>query len=751
MTASDVDDTSLTYTVVAQAAHGTVTLNQDGSFSYAPESGYNGSDSFTYKVNDGTLDSNVATVNLTIIANDPPVAADGAASGDEDTTITGAVTASDVDSDALNTILVAQAAHGTVTLNTDGSFSYMPDGEYSGSDSFTLKANDGSRDSNVATVNLTINAVNDAPVAQDGSASGNAGAAIHGNVLATDVDGPSLIYLHVAQAQHGSVVIGADGSYIYTPDAGFSGSDSFTYKASDGTRDSNVATVSVTVNVLAPPTNHAPVNTLPGTLEIEANTNTAIAGLSVSDPDAGAGTLTTTLSVAHGTLTVASAGGAAVVGSGTAAVTLTGTLAAINATLGAANNVVYRGAHDFFGADTLTMVTNDGGNGGSGGALDRRRSGHDSTQHALTGTPGDDSFTALPGNERIDGARRHRHRSRSASARPTRRSARSATGDHRRAVEPHGADRLRDLRVHRRHRGQQRRRRAGRRPVLLCASTTTCGTRMPMPTRTITRSAGTRAAIRTRSSRPPIYLVGQSGREGGGRRSAARISIRPAGTRAASSLDFDPRQYLAANPDVAAAHVDPLAHFLAVRRGRRAASRSPLTRCSPPTASIIVYYLQHNPDVAAAGVDPLAHFETSAGRRGAIRTRCSTSTAISRPMPTWRRRDINPLDHYNQFGWHEGRDPSVGVRHDRLSGGLSRRGGRARQSAARISSSSASTRAARRSRTACGGNSAPGRTRSGGTRMPPLGCPGAPGSDPVSPSGQSLDLVDLDRFHPPLR
>ena len=90
--------------------------------------------------------------------------------------------------------------------------------------------------------------------------------------MATDVDGPSLIYLRVAQAQHGSVVIGADGSYIYTPDAGFAGTDSFTYKANDGTRDSNIATVSITVNVLAPPQNQAPVNTLPGTLEIEANT-----------------------------------------------------------------------------------------------------------------------------------------------------------------------------------------------------------------------------------------------------------------------------------------------------------------------------------------------------------------------------------------------------------------------------------------------------------------------------------------------
>ena len=134
----------------------------------------------------------------------------------------------------------------------------------------------------------------------------------------------------------------------------FSGPDSFSYKANDGTRDSNTATVSITVNVLAPPPNQAPVNALPGTQEVEANTGTAIAGLSVSDADAGSGAITTTLSVALGTLTVASAGGPAVAGSGTASVTLTGTLAQINTTLGGANNVVYTGAHDFFGTDTLT-------------------------------------------------------------------------------------------------------------------------------------------------------------------------------------------------------------------------------------------------------------------------------------------------------------------------------------------------------------------------------------------------------------
>jgi hypothetical protein len=125
-------------------------------------------------------------------------------------------------------------------------------------------------------------------------------------------------------------------------------------------------TAHATVHVVA--VNDAPVNAVPGPQSVNEDTNLAIAGLAISDADAGAGTLSTTLSVAHGALTVASAGGAVVGGSGTNSVTLTGTLAQINTTLSASGNVVYKGAANFNGGDTLNVVTNDGGNTGTGGA-----------------------------------------------------------------------------------------------------------------------------------------------------------------------------------------------------------------------------------------------------------------------------------------------------------------------------------------------------------------------------------------------
>ena len=654
VTAGDVDSASLTYTVVTQAGHGAVTLNQDGSFSYTPQGDYSGSDSFTFKVNDGSLDSNVASVNLTINAvNDAPVAEDGSARGDEDTTITGTVVASDVDNTSLTYTVVAQAGHGTVTLNQDGSFSYTPTGDYFGTDSFTFRVSDGSLDSNLATIDLTINAVNDAPVAQDGSASGNG--VIAGVLVATDVDGPSLNYVRVAQAQHGSVTIGADGSYVYIPDAGFSGSDSFTYKANDGTRDSNIATVSITVNVLAPPENQVPVNTLPGTLAIEANTSTAIAGLAISDPDAGAGIMTTTLSVAHGTLTVASAGGAAVTGSGTTAVTLTGTLAAINTTLGA-GNVVYRGAQDVFGSDTLTVVTNDGGNGGSSGPLiDVDQVAMHLNTH-LTGTPSDDSFAALPGNERIDAGGGNDTVSFGFKLTeatftwsgnqltvdgPTSHTLLTGVETYvftDGTVQQNDGDALVDdlLYFAQNHDLWNAQADAN-------AHYHTIGWQEGRDPNAFFDTSLYQSLYPDVNGLDPLAQFDQDGWKAG------RVP----------SFDFDPAAYLAANPDVKAAGVDPLAHFLefGLSEGRQA---SRVTSLLAADGFDFVYYLAHNPDVAAAHVDPLAHFATTGWKEGRNPNALFDVNGYLATYTDVKAAGVNPFDHYNQFGWQEGRDPSAG-------------------------------------------------------------------------------------------
>ncbi|MBL8582792.1 MAG: FG-GAP repeat protein, partial [Rhizobiaceae bacterium] len=128
-----------------------------------PDANFFGADSFTYKANDGTADGNTVTVSLTVTAaNDAPVAVADSYTVDEDGTLTVAVASgvlandSDADDDALTAVLVADVAHGSLTLSADGSFVYTPAADFFGSDSFTYKANDGAAGGNTVTVSLSV-------------------------------------------------------------------------------------------------------------------------------------------------------------------------------------------------------------------------------------------------------------------------------------------------------------------------------------------------------------------------------------------------------------------------------------------------------------------------------------------------------------------------------------------------------------------------------------------------------------------
>jgi hypothetical protein len=125
---------------------------------------------------------------------------------------------------------------------------YEPDPDYFGPDSFTFRANDGQANSNIATVSITVNPVNDAPVARDGSAAVAADSSVDITLRAFDVDDDALTYA-IAQAPENGAISGDDGDAVvtYTPNGGFAGTDTFTFVANDGVVDSNVATITVTV------------------------------------------------------------------------------------------------------------------------------------------------------------------------------------------------------------------------------------------------------------------------------------------------------------------------------------------------------------------------------------------------------------------------------------------------------------------------------------------------------------------------
>ena len=174
-----------------------------------------------------------------------PVAASQTQSTDEDTALPVALLATDANCDPLTYSIVTSPAHGALS-GSGADLTYTPAANYNGPDSFMFRATDGVNESNVATVSITVNAVNDPPVASPNSAILAEDSFAMVGLPATDVDGDPLTYSIETGPTHG-VLSGSGNSRTYTPAANYNGPDSFTFRAHDGTVDSNVATVSLTV------------------------------------------------------------------------------------------------------------------------------------------------------------------------------------------------------------------------------------------------------------------------------------------------------------------------------------------------------------------------------------------------------------------------------------------------------------------------------------------------------------------------
>ena len=245
LTGSDVNNDPLTFFVVTQPIRGTLSGTLPNLI-YTPELNYSGLDSFSFKANDGTADSALAVVRITVTpVNDPPVAANDAYSTPEDTALV--ITAPGVlanDSDVvegspLTAILVTGPVHGTLALAATGAFTYTPFPSVSGPDSFTYRANDGELNSNIVTVTITVTPVNDPPMANNDSYTTTENIPLtiaFPGVLSNDNDpeGAALTAALATGPANGALTLNANGSFTYTPSSNFVGSDSFTYRASDG-------------------------------------------------------------------------------------------------------------------------------------------------------------------------------------------------------------------------------------------------------------------------------------------------------------------------------------------------------------------------------------------------------------------------------------------------------------------------------------------------------------------------------------
>lgn len=255
------DRASLTVVLADDVRDGTLSLNPDGSFTYDPGD-FAGQTSFRYRIDDGT--SLTSPISVTLIINSAPVANADTYTVIEDTplvtTVQNGVVANDVDAqpqDTLAVTVLTQPQHGELTMNSDGSFQYVPLENYHGPDAFTYELSDGTDRSNSVTVTLTVQSVNDPPsTASDGYfLLPNASLSIPAErgVLSNDADieGEGFTARLLQGPNHGTVTLAPDGSFTYQPEPGFEGQDQFSYVANDGQDDS--APTQVELRVAARP------------------------------------------------------------------------------------------------------------------------------------------------------------------------------------------------------------------------------------------------------------------------------------------------------------------------------------------------------------------------------------------------------------------------------------------------------------------------------------------------------------------
>lgn len=321
---------------VGQASNGTVAI-VNGAVVYTPTVGFAGADQFTYTVRDRNGTQAQGTVTVTIEPSDPtvnvaPVAQDDEVATNINQPIIINVLANDTDADGDNLALtsIQQPANGTAVI-VDGQIRYTPNQGFSGTDTIRYTITDGNNHiiSATATV-LVVGNTNNGLTAQNDSVTTQSGQAVTINALGNDsvTDGNVLSITGITQPSNGTAVI-INGEVLYTPNQGFTGTDTLTYTITDGNNNTQTATISI---VVTSGVNVAPVvqNDDVSTAINQAVTINAVANDSDADGD--------TLSVIA--ITQPTNGSASIIG----------------------GQIVYTPNQGFSGVDTLTYTVTDGNN-----------------------------------------------------------------------------------------------------------------------------------------------------------------------------------------------------------------------------------------------------------------------------------------------------------------------------------------------------------------------------------------------------
>ncbi|MCB8945746.1 MAG: tandem-95 repeat protein, partial [Ardenticatenaceae bacterium] len=331
---SDAEGDGLTAVLSTPTSSGTLNLSSDGSFTYNPAANFCGPDSFTYLANDSQANSTPATVTIeTECVNDAPTAANDTYVTPEDVPINAPAPGvlgndGDVDGDGLTAVLDTSVVSGTLTLNSNGSFHYVPNSGICGLDGFTYHAFDGQLNSNTVTVTLNVSCFNNAPIAASDVYTVTEDSL--NNVLPvmdndTDPDTNSLSLTAVTPPAHGTAAI--SGTIIlYTPAPNYYGPDSFGYVVSDG-QLTDTAVVSLTVTSI-----NKPPTAVNDSYTVDENSSDNLFAVLTNDMDLdGDDLLLEAVSVpANGTATI----------SGTV--------------------ILYTPAPNYFGPDTFSYIISDG-------------------------------------------------------------------------------------------------------------------------------------------------------------------------------------------------------------------------------------------------------------------------------------------------------------------------------------------------------------------------------------------------------
>jgi hypothetical protein len=246
VTCTDAENDDLFYQLIAKPQHGDYEWLPPNTVIYTPTVDFVGTDSFTFQSHDGREASNISTITLTVAAiNDAPVveAQSITTTRNHNTAIN--LFATDVESDTLTFSLVTSPTYGTVSGEIPNLL-YTPHLHFVGADSFQFQATDAHGAASVATIQITVQPTNTAPLAESLVLTTAQESTLGVNLFASDADGDALAYSLVTRPTQGTVS-GEGAELLYTPNAGFIGTDSFTFQANDGQADSPMTTVTIHV------------------------------------------------------------------------------------------------------------------------------------------------------------------------------------------------------------------------------------------------------------------------------------------------------------------------------------------------------------------------------------------------------------------------------------------------------------------------------------------------------------------------